>query len=257
MLRNNQEEIHQFTRPGTPLWPHGPPLALSRFLVFNPSALPASGPLHGCAPPPNTPVRPNDRTSSRRLCLHPVPLQHRRGTHPFPEPPVSLPTPPSPSCLTELWVCLRSRCQTLPTAVPWQLGGLGQSCQREKGTSPSLCPFSLPPRAGKKSGPRMPSCETHKGKMGLRGVPKNTAGHAASLDCAPWGFSLRRQVNPYCSSHPSSGSCHLLLNTFHSVHVGSHQFAGNQFPCVWFIKGICFCTSKCNTYMRKDDSDSF
>ena len=167
------------------------------------------------------------------------------------------PTLPSPSCLTELWVCLRSRCQTLPTAVPWQLGGLGQSCQREKGTSPSLCPFSLPPRAGKKSGPRMPSCETHKGKMGLRGVPKNTAGHAASLDCAPWGFSLRRQVNPYCSSHPSSGSCHLLLNTFHSVHVGSHQFAGNQFPCVWFIKGICFCTSKCNTYMRKDDSDSF
>lgn len=93
VLRNNKEEIHQFTRPGTPLWPHGPPLALSRFLAFTPSALPASGPLHGCAPPPNTPVRPNDRTSSRRLCLHPVPLQHRRGTHPFPEPPVSLPHP--------------------------------------------------------------------------------------------------------------------------------------------------------------------
>ena len=47
---------------------------------------PASGP-----PPPHhhTPVRPNDRTSTRRLCLHPAPLQHRRGAHPCPEPPPS------------------------------------------------------------------------------------------------------------------------------------------------------------------------
>lgn len=167
------------------------------------------------------------------------------------------PIPPSPSCLAESWVCSRSQCQTLPTVVPLQLGSLGQSCQREKGTRPSLCPFSLPPRAGKKPEPRMPSCDTHDRKMGLRGAPKNTAGHAASLDCAPWGFSLQRHVNPDCPSHPLSGSCYLLLNTFHSVHVGSHQFAGKQFPRVWFIKSICFRICKFNTYMRKDDSDSF
>lgn len=247
MLRNNKEEIHQFTQPGTPLWPHGPPLALSRFLAFTPSVLPASGPLHGCAPPRNTPVRPSDRTSSRRLCLPPVPLQHRRGAHPFPEPPVSLPHPTLSFLPNRTLGLFKVTMPNTPHCGSLAAGGLGQSCQREKGTSPSLCPFSLPPRAGKKSGPRMPSCDTHKGKMGLTGVPKNTAGHAASLDCAPWGFSLRRQVNPYCSSHPSSGSCHLLLNTFHSVHVGSHQFAGNQFPRVWFIKGICFCTCKFNT----------
>ena len=39
VLRNSKEEIHQLTWPGTPPWPHGPRLALSRFLAFTPSAL--------------------------------------------------------------------------------------------------------------------------------------------------------------------------------------------------------------------------